>query len=95
MAVKILISRRIPKEKEEEILPLLIELRSLAVSQPGYISGETLRNIRDPEDYVVISTWHSTKDWDSWVGSALRSSIQEKIDSILGEKTSYKIYLHG
>ncbi len=95
MAVKILIRRRIPREKESKILPLLLELRSLAVSQPGYISGETLRNLKDPEDYLVISTWQSAKDWEAWVRNALRSSIQEKIESILDQRTSYDIYLYG
>ncbi len=59
MAVKIIIRRKVGKDKEGRLLPLLIQLRALAAAQPGYISGETLRNVDRPDDYLVISTWQS------------------------------------
>lgn len=95
MAVKIIIRRRVPKEKELDLLPLLIEMRSKATAQPGYISGETLRNVRDPEDYIVISTWQSEDVWKAWESSKERVEIQERIDALLGEKTEYGIYFYG
>jgi heme-degrading monooxygenase HmoA len=95
MAVKILIRRRVPKAKEAKLLPLLLDLRSKATTQPGYISGETLRNVNDPEDYVVISTWQSVEAWKAWEAYKGRMEIQGKIDSLLGEKTTYGIYFYG
>jgi heme-degrading monooxygenase HmoA len=95
MAVKILIKRRVPKAKEAKLLPLLLDLRSIAITQPGYISGETLRNVNDPEDYVVISTWQSVEAWKAWETYKGRTEIQGKIDTLLGEKTSYGIYFYG
>jgi heme-degrading monooxygenase HmoA len=95
MAVRIIIKRKVPKEKESKLLPLLIEMRSRATAQPGYISGETLRNVRDPEEYVVISTWQSEDAWKAWQSSKERAKIQEKIDALLGKKTEYGIYLYG
>jgi len=94
MAVKIIINRKVSKEKEEELRPLLIQLRALATAQPGYISGETLRNIDRPEEYLVISTWQSVENWKTWASSKERSGIQEKIDSLLGTKTEYNLYLY-
>ena len=95
MAVKIIIRRKISKGKESELLPLLVQLRSLATTQSGYISGETLRNVDNPEDYLVISTWKSVDDWKSWASNNQRAEIQDKIDALLGEKTEYSIYLYG
>jgi len=95
MAVKIIIKRKIPKGKQSDLLPLLIHLRSLATSQSGYISGETLRNVDNAEDYLVISTWKSVDDWKSWVSNSQRAEIQDKIDALLGERTEYSIYLYG
>ncbi|MGD2127428.1 MAG: antibiotic biosynthesis monooxygenase [Desulfobacteraceae bacterium] len=95
MAVKIIIKRKIPKEKEAQLLPLLLELRSKATTQPGYISGETLRNVDDPEDFVVISTWQSVDVWKAWEASKGRAEIQDKIDALLGEKTAYGVYFYG
>ena len=95
MAVKIIIHRKVPKGKESQLVPLLIDLRSIATTQPGYISGETLRNVNDPQDYVVISTWQSAEAWKAWEASKGRAEIQAKIDGLLGEKTVYRIYYYG
>ena len=95
MAVKIIIHRRVPRGKESQLLPLLIDLRSKATSEAGYISGETLRNVSDPQEYVVISTWQSAEAWKAWEGSKGRSQIQSKIDALLDEKTVYGIYFYG
>ena len=95
MAVKIIIRRKVPKGKEGQLLPLLLELRSRATTQQGYISGETLRNVNDSQDYVVISTWQSVETWKAWEASKGRAEIQSKIDSLLGEKTSYGVYYYG
>jgi heme-degrading monooxygenase HmoA len=95
MAVKIIIKRRVSKDKEANLLPLLVQLRALATAQPGYISGETLRSMQHPEEYLVISTWQSTEDWDKWLSSAQRAEIQDKVDSLLGQETIYDIYLYG
>ncbi|MEE4265806.1 MAG: hypothetical protein V2I56_24170 [Desulfobacteraceae bacterium] len=55
MAIEVLIRRRFIKEKEAALAPLIVRLRSLALAQPGYISGETLRCI-DPEDEALFQS---------------------------------------
>ena len=95
MPVKIIIKRKVFEGKKTELLPLLLELRSTAIAQPGYISGETWRNAEDPEDYLVISTWNSVDDWNVWATSEQRAEVQDKIDALLGEKTEYSIYFYG
>ena len=95
MAVKIIIKRKVPKVKEAQVLPLLLDLRSKAITQPGYISGETLINVNDPEDYVVIGTWKSVNHWKAWEATKERGEIQSKIDALLGEKAAYRIYFYG
>ena len=95
MAVKINIRRRVPKGKEAQLLPLLLMLRSKALNQPGYISGETLRNVNEAEDYVTISTWKSVDDWKACEIGRERWEIQAKIDDLLEEKTAYGIYFYG
>ena len=80
---------------QAELLPLLIELRALATGQPGYISGETLRNVDDPEESLVISTWNSVEDWKTWLASGERDRVQGKIDNLLGVVTEYRVYFYG
>lgn len=43
--------------------------------KPGYITGETLINIDDPEDFIVISTWKSPEDWKNWLNSKERNLL--------------------
>lgn len=95
MAVKIMITRKVPQEKAREMLGLFREMRTLAVSQPGYISGETLKS-RDRQDvYLVISTWQGADDWEKWMQSRQRQQIQTKIDELLGGKTEYEMFNYG
>jgi heme-degrading monooxygenase HmoA len=95
MAVKIIIKRKVPKDKEIELQPLLNQLRSKAIALPDYISGETLRNVDDPEEYLVISTWKSVASWKEWEASDQRKEINDRIDVLLGEKSQYDIYFYG
>jgi quinol monooxygenase YgiN len=95
VTVKIIIKRKVPKDKEKEVLPLIKELRLLTTKQEGYISGETLQRIDRPNESVVISTWQSAQAWDDWVNSGQRRAIQDKIDSLLGQETRYEIYNHA
>ncbi len=92
MSVQVIIKRKWQVDKPEELLPLLTELRSLAKKQAGYISGETLRSLDDPEDFRVVSKWETVDDWQKWFDSKQRRDIQGEVDSLIGEKTFYEIF---
>jgi heme-degrading monooxygenase HmoA len=95
MAVKVFIKRRVSEEKAKEMVPLFRKMRSLAMNQNGYISGETLRNMNDPEEYIVISSWQSSEEWIAWLKSSQRQEVQNEIDALLGGQTQYEIYHYG
>ena len=76
MTVKIVIRRKVPKEKEIELLPLIKQLRIATTRQAGYISGETLQRIDKPGETVVVSTWERAEDWNRWITSPERSVLQ-------------------
>ncbi|RLB27316.1 MAG: antibiotic biosynthesis monooxygenase [Deltaproteobacteria bacterium] len=95
MAIKVIITRKVTKGKQKDLLPLLLELRSKAMNQKGYISGETLKGISDPDEFMVISTWNNLEDWKAWDDNPTRGEIQAKINAILEEKTIAKAYLYG
>jgi heme-degrading monooxygenase HmoA len=95
MAVKVIIKRMVPESKSRDMVPLFRKMRSLAMNQEGYIAGETLRNLNDPEDFIVISNWQSSEDWIKWLKSPARQEIQTQIDMLLGGQTQYEIYHYG
>ena len=95
MSVKILIKRNVPEDKAKKMLPLFKQMRVMANSQPGYISGETMRRLDLPDEFLVISSWQSSDDWEKWVQSNERKEVQAEIDALLGGKTDYEIYHYG
>jgi heme-degrading monooxygenase HmoA len=95
MAVKILIRRRVPEDKARQMIPLFRKMRTLANEQPGYITGETMKNLERPDEFLVISTWETSDDWRRWLESSERREVQSQIDKLLGGKTEYEIYHYG
>lgn len=92
MTVKIFIKRKVQDQNAMELTLLLKKLRALTLEQPGYISGETLTRIDKKDEYMVISSWRSVEDWNSWVNNPKRIEVQMQIDKLLGQETDYAMY---
>jgi heme oxygenase (mycobilin-producing) len=99
MTVRVLMTRRVPKLTNgleatmlRNLYELLFELRNMANHQPGYISGETMRNVEDRNEYLVISTWKSLEAWQEWFANEKRAEKEGNVDALLGSATVYKIY---
>ena len=97
MAVKILIKRGLPldKAKARYIVEIFRQLRMLALEQEGYISSETLRSMKNPQEFLVISTWRSLEDWQKWFNSSQRKELHSKVDELLEGRTTYEAYQYG
>ncbi|NWF94239.1 MAG: antibiotic biosynthesis monooxygenase [Syntrophaceae bacterium] len=95
MAVRIIIDRKVKKGKEPDFAKLLRELRAKAVPAKGYITGETLRALDDPQNYIVITTWQSVDDWKNWEKNPERKKIHNKIEKLMARPTRTKIYQHA
>lgn len=94
MIVRAMITRRITKDKEKEAIDIIQSLRVMASRYPGYVSGETLRNVEDPEDFLVISTWQNLEAWKVFFADPKRKALQDQIDLLQGRATEYRVYTH-
>ena len=93
MAIGVLIKRVISHGEDAKVLlPHIIELRSLAVRQPGYISGETFFNLDRPEECLVIGRWTTKELWQKWMRDPRRIELDGNMEKHLGTKTEYSIY---
>jgi len=92
MAVKVFIKRYVKKGKTKEAVELLKDVRSHALKQPGYISGETLINHYDPCNITVISTWQTIDDWISWQESDERSAKEDQLEGLQEGPANFEIY---
>ncbi len=95
MTVKIIIKRQVSDIQSQQLTPFLKKLRNLAMDQPGYITGETLKGIDPLGQTLVISTWESAEAWQKWLANNERIAIQAQIDVLIGEPTAYEIYSVG
>lgn len=94
MAIRVIIEREIIPGNELELNTLLVQLRAQAMHAKGYISGETLRSLENPNNYIVISTWDSLEDWQSWEKNEKRKNIQSKIDTLLRTPSRHRVYVY-
>ena len=93
MAIGVLIKRRTKDgDNAKVLLPHIIELRALAVRQPGYISGETFFNLDRSDECLVIGRWTTLEHWQQWRRDARRMEIERNLEKHLGVESEYSIY---
>lgn len=92
MSVTVIIKRVFRMDQTQQLVPLLKELRQRSEQQPGYISRTTYSKMSDPGVLIVIAEWETADDWMNWMSKEESKELQWKIDSIIGEKTSFEVY---
>jgi quinol monooxygenase YgiN len=95
MLVKIFIKRRFKKGKVKEINALLRDFRSGAMTQAGYVSGETLVSFEDPQNVLVIGTWQNMESWLAWKGNQRRKDFEAMLEVYQDGPTTYDAYVLG
>lgn len=95
MIAKVIIRRRFLKGREKEIVTLLNQIRSGAMKQPGYISGETLTRSDNPEQMTVIATWQSLKEWEAWKVDSERRQLEAMLEVFQDGPAQYEEYIVG
>ena len=95
MTAKIIIKRKFKPGKQKEIMALLRELRSGALHQPGYISGETLTSTQDPQTMTVIGTWQDMDSWYNWKQNSTRQTLEQMLETYQKASAVYEEYVLG
>lgn len=90
--IRVIIERHLKEGKREDLIPLLMKLRTEAIHHPGYITGETLVSTEDPSVITVLSTWRGLDDWKAWEKSEPRIKLYWQIEPLLQEKAKINIY---
>jgi heme-degrading monooxygenase HmoA len=90
--IRVMIERKCQSGKEKQLRDLLLELRSAGMRQPGYISGETLREADNPSVFMVISTWITRDAWKVWQTSRQRLLIEDMMNSLLTDARKVRVF---
>jgi heme oxygenase (mycobilin-producing) len=94
MAVRVFIERQIQPGNDLKLHNLLMQLRTKAMLQKGYITGETLRDLKDSSKFLVIGTWNSVEDWNAWQANAERKKIQDELDKLMKTPEKFTVYTY-
>ena len=95
MAVKILIKRRFKPESLDQATKILIRARYEAMKMEGYIASETWRDLRDPDQIVVVSMWQTHEAWNKWYASGQRREFTMEMAKIMVEEERIEPYELG
>lgn len=94
MAIRVFIEREIQPGNDLKLHQLLMQLRTKAMLQKGYITGETLRDVNNPNKFLVIGTWNSVDDWNAWQANKERQKIQAELESLLKGPEKSTVYTY-
>ena len=94
MAIRVLIEREIQSGNDLKLHNLLMQLRTKAMLQKGYITGETLRDVGSASKFLVIATWNSIDDWNAWQADPERKKLQAELDKLMKSPEKSTIYTY-
>ena len=83
--IRVIIERWLAEGGDATIEKIMRDLRREAIHSPGYVTGETLRDIADPHHFVILSTWRTREEWETWAASEMRQEIEDQIRLLLSE----------
>ncbi len=83
--IKVLIERTVAEGLEGNYEQTVVELLNHAEDSPGYLGGESYKDARKPNHYIVVSAWKSVNAWQLWFHSAARMEMLKKIGVFLKE----------
>ena len=95
MAIKVLIKRKFKGGNIQAASRFLINHRSGAMRQPGYISSETMQSLDDPDKVVVVSMWHTIEDWEAWKNSETRTGNESEFKDYIVGQAEFEHYSLG
>jgi heme-degrading monooxygenase HmoA len=81
----VIIERWLAEGGDATIEKIMRDLRREAIHSPGYVTGETLRDIADPHHFVILCTWRTREEWETWAASEMRQEIEDQIRLLLSE----------
>ena len=84
--IKVLNERDIAEGLEVPYEEVARRVLSAAIQSPGFISGESFRDLEHPNRRVIMVTWQNIRSWERWEESEARRDAISKFAPILLEE---------
>ena len=95
MSFKILIERKFRETPDQKIFQIIDEIRIKALRNRGYIGGETIVNVDDNREVIVISAWSNVDDWKTWYKGKTWKELEKKLTPHLDGSVKIKAFMPG
>jgi antibiotic biosynthesis monooxygenase (ABM) superfamily enzyme len=89
--IKVIIERQVAEGLESHYEKAVSELLSVMTSAPGYISGESLIDVKRSNHYVVIAKWTTESAWLKWFHSGDRKHLMNAIAPFLQTEEKFTV----
>lgn len=83
--IRVLIERQIIDGLEQPYSDAVTGMMQAIVRAPGFLSGESLRDVSRPQHHFILSAWQSRAAWERWLFSARRRQALDAIRPFLEE----------
>ncbi|WP_252109767.1 MULTISPECIES: antibiotic biosynthesis monooxygenase family protein [unclassified Halomonas] len=90
--VKVIIERRIMPGLEQEYEQAAREAMRVSLGVSGFVSGETLVKIGQPDRRLMITKWRDLRAWKEWHQSEARARAMEQILPLLTEDETVQVF---
>ena len=92
--IKVMIERHVAADLGPHYDRLSRETLQRAMQAPGFISGEILHNVADPNHRLVQATYRSVADWERWHNRPERREMMETLGPRLETEEKITIFEH-
>jgi heme-degrading monooxygenase HmoA len=83
--IYVLVERHIAEGMESTYEVVSHRALQSAYRAPGFINGETLRDIQRPNHHYLLSKWRSLHDWKRWYYSDERHEVMNQLNPTLAD----------
>ena len=81
--IKVIIERNIAVGMEPNYKEAIRTTLKAVLEAPGYISSESLTNIKKSKHKLIITNWTSIQAWEQWYASPERKEVTAEIAAII------------
>ncbi len=81
--IRVIIERSIAESLEANYEDTAKQTLQKAIRSPGFISGESLKDITNTRHRVILCNWRSLQDWQAWQQSHERKEMMDKLNLML------------
>ena len=75
-----------------DIQPLLLKLRSYALTFPGFISAEHIRSVKNTSIVALLYNWDTLASWEAWESSKISRQLLNEVEDFLVEEPRITAY---